>query len=174
MTAEILLEIIRKLINSPQTAFPVFANAPGHLPEFILGICFAFFPRLKVNYKAVIPAAILFAGGCFFEQLYPFVFLSATIFLLAILKPLLRLSKEGIATKALIWIGQISMIMFVTNGIIREKTLKWAYRSDYSSSQLLADAFLHLALVIIVSYIIYLIYREVAKVIKKYTGIKIL
>ena len=167
--------ILALFLLKSQKIYPVFGNAPGHLPEFILGISLAFFPKIKMNYKVVIPAAVLFVGGCFFKPLFPFTFLTVTIVSLAILKPLLQLPKKNLIIKALVWIGGISMFIFLINGIIRSRTLKWIYwYTDPQAFHLLVSALLHLVLVIVVSYIIYLIYKQVDRVMKKYTGIRIL
>lgn len=157
------------------TSHFIYGNAIGHLPEFILGIYLALYQVPKINAKVFIVAGCLFIGGCFFEVLFPFTFISATILLLYLINPILKISKERLGVRALMFIGEISMIMFVTNGVIRYRTLIWTFGyAGTDSIDRLICILLHLLLVILISYVIYLIYSYVSKVIKKHTGISLL
>lgn len=148
-------------ILSPITyklGIPIFGNFLGHVPEFVLGISFAMYPRFNLNGKIVLSAFVVFVLSCFFKYFYPFTFLSATVLLLAITYPLINPRLNPLLKKALISLGSISMFMFLINGPLRDVTLPFfGYGHPL---KILFGSLVHLVFVIIVSYIISFIYNK--------------
>lgn len=136
---------------------PIFGNFLGHLPEFLLGIGFAIFPRIHLNWKIVIPTLIIFILSNFFDYFFSFTFLAFTILFLAFVCPAIKLLPAGII-KAFIFLGSISMFMFLINGPLRVYTMP--YLTKGGSLHILLGSFIHLIIVIIVSYIMSLIYNR--------------
>ncbi|WP_108823305.1 acyltransferase family protein [Dysgonomonas sp. Marseille-P4361] len=142
-----------------QHDFPIYANFIGHLPDFIIGMVIAFFKEFRINYKVIIPTLIIFILSNFYEFAFPLSFASATILLLVIFYPFYKETKTITAPhKALLFIGQISMFMFVINGPLRP------YFDDYiygvSQFRILLVALIHLGLTILLSYITSIIYEK--------------
>lgn len=151
--------------------FPLFANLPGHLPIFLFGMAIAMFKEITLNWKIVLPAAIVFISSNFSAAFYPLGFLSATILLLCACYPLINLSDKSIWIKVLLFVGNMSMIMFVFNGPLRTYTMPL-----FSGSPLyiFLGSTVHLCVVIVFSYIMYLIYKLIAKLVRKLFDISIL
>lgn len=139
---------------------PLFGNFLGHLPEFLLGIWLATNPKINLNSKLLIGSIIVFIASNLSVHLFPFSFLSITVILLFISYPVLRLPKSSIVFKGLQFIGIMSMFMFITNGPLRMVSFK-LFDCNMNSLPLYITltAFLHLLIVIILSYITSLIYK---------------
>lgn len=137
---------------------PMYGNFLGHLPEFLLGMGIAMFPRLSFNLKLIIPVSILFILSNFFELFFPFSFLTATILLLYLLYPVIKYAPVWIE-KPLVFFGSISMFMFLINGPLRKYTLP--YFDYHSPLYILYGSLIHLAIVILVSYIMSFLYKRV-------------
>lgn len=137
---------------------PLFGNFIGHLPEFILGIAFAFFDKLKISYKQLLGVFIIFLLSNFSSYMFPFSFLSVTIIILFFSLKLINLSKEKI-NSFLLFIGKISMIMFVINAPFRE--ISYLVLTYYDSPLFTAlISFLHFTLVAVVSFAMKKIYDK--------------
>lgn len=130
---------------------PLFANFPGHLPEFLLGILLAS-GKLKYRFGllSLLPALALLIAAQFSVYLFPFSAIAATVAALS----LFELLKGHIKIKSLAvllrFTGTISMSLFIVNGVFRE--LKWFRDSDNN----LVDQriFIYLPLLFIFSFIV--------------------
>lgn len=136
---------------------PMYGNFLGHLPEFLLGMGLAMFPRLTFNLKFIFSVTILFVLSNFFELFFPFSFLTATVLFLCLFYPVINYASDWIK-KPLVFLGGISMFMFLINGPLRIFTIP--YFDYHSPLYILYGSFIHLALVIVVSYIMSLIYKR--------------
>jgi peptidoglycan/LPS O-acetylase OafA/YrhL len=104
-------------------------NAPGHLPEFALGILLAFSKDKKIHWLWLVLALGVFVGGNFIEVLYPFTFLSLcviTVFAYQGLKQLKQRKFSTLHSSLFTYFGGISMMLFVVHGYFREPVLKLA------------------------------------------------
>ena len=139
--------------------FPLFANLPGHLPEFILGIAAAMF-IFRINYKWFICGVFVFILANMSKYFFPLSFLSITIVLLFITTYILNLPKENYLIKAFRFIGEISMFIFVINGPLRKVTL-WPFSGeDINHLLLFGGAIVHTLVTIIAAYIMSIIYKK--------------
>lgn len=105
----------------------VMANAPGHIPEFALGILLALYPKLNIS-KWVLPVLLaVFIMGNYYFSFFPFTFLIITYFLITGIS--LFKSKTPQFIK---FYGRISMYLFATHGFMREPYFaNWA--RDYNN-----------------------------------------
>lgn len=155
--------------------FPVFANVWGHLPEFILGIMLALFPKIMIDWKKALAALLVFVPSLFFEAVFPLSFFTSLIIILFTVKPLLMISKDTWFIKAMTFIGQMSMFIFLTNGLIRGITIHYAYAFlGGGALGSFVGLFIHTVIVFAVSAVMYFAYKWIARPIKKYTGLSIL
>lgn len=143
--------------TSNRMNIPMYGNFLGHLPEFLLGMGLAMFPRLSFNLKLVFSVTILFVLSNFFELFFPFSFLTATVLLLCLFYPVINYAPDWIK-KPLAFLGGISMFMFLINGPLRRFTLP--YFDYHSPLYILYGSLIHLMLVIIVAYIMSLLYNR--------------
>lgn len=154
---------------------PIFGNFIGHLPEFLLGIFLAISPKTILSWKVILPTLFIFVLSNKIIYLFPFSFLCITILLLVICYYIYTYSKIFIL-KLLLFIGSISMMIFVINGPLRYisipilegtsfldgplKFIKTPYFEGIPPLVILGFSFLHLAFVIIVSFILQKIYNK--------------
>lgn len=135
--------------------YPVFANFTGHLPEFILGMYLASTNKSKLSMKCIIPALVLFIISNFYFYIYPFSFLCVTILILYTTSPLLNLSDNKFRN-LLLFIGRISMFMFIVNPMVRSFTIRWTEGAiDW---EITLYGIIHLLIVIVVSYLLSIVY----------------
>lgn len=137
--------------------FPVYANFIGHLPEFIIGMGFAYFKQFRINYKLFIPVLLVFVLSNRYEYIFPLSFTSSTILMLVLFYPLYNKS-DNIIQRALLFIGSISMFMFVINCLIRPYLI--IYVPEESSITILVIAITFLLIVIAIAYVISIIYNK--------------
>lgn len=69
-------------------------NAPGHIPEFALGIWFALNKDRKVNNIFGFLAVIVFVLGNFYKMFFPFTFLSFTFMMVWLFNSALKMKTE--------------------------------------------------------------------------------
>ena len=98
--------------------FTVFGNIIGHLPEVWLGLYLAKFNTNISRSYIIIPSIFIFCFSQIFEYLFPLSFLSALIILIASFN-IVYIKSTTLIKKNLIFIGQISMILFIVNGPFR-------------------------------------------------------
>lgn len=147
---------------------PLLASFIGHLPEFILAMGFAMFKDFRLDYKVVLPALLLFILSNFSEYFFPFSFLSATIFIFYICYPIYN-SPSKIIQKPLLFVGGISMFMFLINGPLRAYTIRYIYGKEQPDILLLALG--HLLLTIAIAFAMSLFYNKlIAPLLNKLTG----
>ncbi|MFV0469206.1 MAG: acyltransferase family protein [Dysgonomonas sp.] len=139
---------------------PMFGNFLGHLPEFLLGIAIARLDSLKINIKYVMLALVVFVSANLTGYMFPFGFLSAAILLLFIFYPIYNNSKGRIA-KAFLFLGNISMFMFLFNGSLREFTIPF-FRGQ-SPLFITLGSFGHLVFVIVFSYLASIVFNKTMK-----------
>ena len=106
-------------------------NAPGHLPEFCLGIWLAFSKGKNIHWLWLVLALVLFVWGNFSPGFYPFTFLSLcviTVFATQSWKSKTEKWEKVFRSpfSVLHYFGGISMLLFVVHGYFREPVLKLA------------------------------------------------
>lgn len=139
-------------------------NAPGHLAEFCFGIWFAFNKDKTLHWIWFVLALILFVLGNFFKPFFPFTFISVTVIFLfcfpyiqAILSKLHRCIKPFF-----LYLGSISMVLFVINVLFREPILK-AFESYNSAGMHLAAGLTFLITIIAIAFLAKFIYDLLIK-----------
>ena len=111
----------------------VMQNAPGHLPEFCLGIMLAFNQDKKLHWSWMLVALALFVWGNFTPGIYPFTFLALSVMAVMTVQAVkgLRPRRSPFRpNKALLsvldYFGGISMALFAVHGFFRTPVLRWA------------------------------------------------
>lgn len=150
----------------PNVGIYVFMNAPGYLPVFILGMWLARNPGRKISNITIIIALIIFMLGNFYKAFFPFTFLSIG-FLTISLVFLFRKEKNhsGKMGRVLVFLGEISMIIFVANGVLRDPFVTMANNLGTAFGSYLS-AILFLLTTIIISILGYFVYQKVFKFLK--------
>lgn len=138
----------------------VFSNVIGHLPELILGITMAHFKFKSFHPVIVIAAVFIFIGSQLTEWMFPLSFLAMTVLLLIFITKIKEYSNDYFKT-TLLFVGKISMILFVVNGPFRSDPL-----FDVNPALRFERTFLFLFLLFIVSYLLYLLYDFLTKKLK--------
>lgn len=137
---------------------PVFGNFVGHMPEFLLGIGFAFFVRFRVTFPLFVFAILIFVLSWFSEYIFPLGFISVVLLLLVSSYPLLTLCPSNIFAKLLVFIGRISMFIFLLNGPIRY--LSVPFFEDKGILCIYLGVTIHLFVTILCSYLMYVLYNR--------------
>jgi len=106
----------------------VMANAPGHIPEFALGILIALNPNLTTKVWHTPFLLLLFILGNFYFPFFPFTFIIITYLLVLCILYFLR--KELMPIKFILFYGEISMFLFVIHGICRDPFTNLARASN--------------------------------------------
>lgn len=131
-------------------------NAPGHLPEFALGIWLALSPNKKISDIFGVLAIALFILGNFFKAFFPFTFISVAFIIFWIAT---KSKHENNRKGFLCFVGGLSMIIFVTNGIIRDYVVHLVMPNNTTASRYLYSL-VFIAVTIPVSYIGKYIYES--------------
>ena len=105
----------------------VMQNAPGHLPEFCLGMVLACHEGKRLHPLWLVLAVAVFCLGNFYALFYPFTFLALSVIAVFAYEGLksLPLPKHWIGTP-LAYFGGISMTMFAVHGYFRTPLLLFA------------------------------------------------
>lgn len=99
-------------------------NAPGHLPEFCLGILLAFHKEIKIHPLWLVGAVIVFCLGNFYASFYPFTFLAVTVIALFLYHGMKSIPhRKGWIAKAMTHFGELSMVLFAVHGFFRDPFL---------------------------------------------------
>lgn len=155
-TASFLL-IFAELYGLTSSDFvTVLQNAPGHLPEFALGIWLALSPDKKISETFGLLAIALFILGNFFKAFFPFTFISAAFIMYWIAS---KSKHDNNGKGFLCFIGGLSMIIFVTNGLFRDYVVHWVTPNNTTASRYMFSL-VFIALTIPVSYIGKYIYES--------------
>ena len=125
-----LIFLFREYLNLHHGTI-LMQNAPGHLPEFCLGMVLAFSKDKKIHWLWLVLAIALFVWGNFTPGFYPFTFLSLCV--ITVFATQAWKAKTGRWKKAfrfpfsvLHYFGGISMTLFIVHGYFRTPVLKWA------------------------------------------------
>lgn len=111
--------ILISMILNGKLPFFIYGTFIGHLPEFILGIYIAKKEDFKLSYPIIIGSLILFILGNFYSVLWYFSDITVTILLLIILQSIRKRTK-GFMEKSILYVGSISMFIFLLNGFLRK------------------------------------------------------
>lgn len=95
----------------------------GHLPEVLLGVFMAKQKDFRISKFIFFISIVIFLLSNVYKFLFPFSFVSALIVLLVVCKALL-FSKKMQSNKLLLYIGKISVMLFLVNSVCRV----YAYR----------------------------------------------
>ncbi len=148
---------------SEAAGFPIFANAPGHLPEFIFGIALAMYPAVRVRWWHALVGLIVFCLSITNSWTFPLTFLSSSIVILFCCRHFLRLTENCRRCQAsLLFFGNASMFMFIVNAQVRNITLR-LYENTHPLI-MLAGGCIHLGLVLLVAFLYgYVYHRKIKK-----------
>jgi|SRR5690554_1411365 len=94
---------------------------------------------------------------CFIVVLFPLSFLAATILLVVLITQLKKITNDYFEI-TILYIGEISMILFVVNGPFRSYPL-----FDVDASLKFERMFLYMLLLFILCHVLYLLYSFLAK-----------
>ena len=153
----------------PDVEVYVFMNAPGYLPVFILGMWLARSQGREMSFVIAIITLIIFMLGNFYKAFFPLTFLSVGILTISCVF-LLRKSDDRIGrqNRILVFIGEISMIIFVSNGVLRDPFVTMANNLGTASGRY-CSAILFLFTTIIISILGYFVYQKSLEFLKKKT-----
>lgn len=133
--------------NDPQ-ALHAMQNAPGHLPEFCLGIGIALYNREQISRWWLLPALTFFVLGNFFRPFYPFTFLAVSvIFVISYNMVKAFIKRHRIIERPLMFTGSISMFLFALHGFIRQPFIDWANNCGAVGKIAVAAAFVAVSIV---------------------------
>lgn len=154
--------------------FPMFANVLGHLPEFIFGIGVATYTQFRITGKLFVVAIIVFVLSCFFKPFFPLSFMSILIILLTIFHYLNKgLKKYATLENIFVYIGEISMFIFILNAIPRQRIYKFFLREDVPTWELFCFLLMHLAVVGVMAMSTAFVYNWMMKLLPKKKPVKI-
>jgi len=153
---------ISQYIYSPEANILLLQNAPGHLPEFALGILIALSPGKKIHNIWVLLSLGVFIAGCFFKPFYPFTFLTVIVIVYWAFSKIipLILSKTKKLKAILLHFGTISMILFAIHGPLRPQFIAISGETFYGR---LLGATLFIITVTILSILGNLLYKWLIK-----------
>lgn len=141
--------------------FSTLGNILGHLPEVVLGITMAHFKFTSFSKSNLLLALGVFIGSQLHVTLFPLSFLAISILLIQGVSYLNRISPTKFKN-VILYVGQISMILFIVNGPLRffdffmvESTLIRALR-----------IFLFLPLLLGLSQLLFMFYSFLTKKLK--------
>ena len=160
----IIIYILYFTIDKRQVSFggdtfnlALFRNIIGHLPEVMLGLVMAHFKFRSCNWATVIIALIVFACSQINAFFFPLSFLSVTILLIPIFLNIERILNDYF-TQTLLYVGEISMILFIVNGPLRSYPL---FTGDPGHK--FERIFLFLFVLFILSHILFKLYDFLRK-----------
>jgi len=111
---------ISQYLYSPEADVWLLQNAPGHLPEFALGVLIALNPGKRMNFIWVLLSFAVFSLGNFYKPFFPLTFLCITVVLYYGLSKIMSLIlKTHLLKKGLFFYASISMVLFVIHGVLR-------------------------------------------------------
>lgn len=122
----------------------IMMNAPGHLPEFCLGILLAYSKDKKINVLWLILAVVVFCLGNCYAVFYPFTFLSLTVMMVFAYQWLKSIPiKKAFISRPLAYFGGISMVLFATHAVFRDPIIKISW-TDAGALWFLWTGFIYL------------------------------
>ena len=130
----------------------LFRNIIGHLPEVILGIVMAHFKFRSFNWPTLIISLVIFVASQLHGLFFPLSFLAVTILLIPIFLNIEKILNDYFI-RTLIYVGEISMILFIINGPLRSYPL-FSGDAFYKFERI----FLFLVVLFILSHLLFKIY----------------
>lgn len=120
----------------------IMQNAPGHLPEFCLGMALACHEGKKLHPLWLVLALAVFCLGNCYAVFYPFTFLALSVIAVYAYQGLksIPLRKTWIGTP-LAYFGGISMALFAVHGYFRTPVLTFAMSQQSPWGHLLSGLF---------------------------------
>lgn len=106
----------------------------GHLPELCLGIYFSKndFNRIRIHYIIFFIAFLINIFGNFYDPLWHLNHISALIILIFVFYSLsTQINKNAASKKIILFLGHISMPLFLVNGYLRRPFIGWALHYDH-------------------------------------------
>ena len=134
----------------------VMANAPGHIPEFTLGILLAF--NTKVSKWAIPLCVVIFIIGNFYFLSFPLTFITITYLLVVLILKLFR--RENILFKVIVFYGKLSMFLFAIHGFFRRPYFVETAIEAKNPLITALLAFIYLLVVTIVAYVSKVLYER--------------
>ena len=103
----------------------IMMNAPGHLPEFCLGVLLAFSKDKKISMGWLLLSVAVFCLGNYYAVFYPFTFLALSVMVVFAYQGLknLRFKKQWLS-RPLAYVGNLSMAIFAVHACFRGPVLK--------------------------------------------------
>ena len=142
-------------------------NAPGHLPEFCLGMWLALRRNVVISRWWLLPALAAFALGNFFAPFYPFTFLAVTVIILICYNSVSEaIARHKLICRPLVFLGSISMFLFAVHGFMRKPFINYATSHGNAAVSLLT-ALAFVAAAIAVSLIIRPLYKLIVQLLDR-------
>ncbi|MDY0280903.1 MAG: acyltransferase family protein [Salinivirgaceae bacterium] len=102
----------------------IMANAPGHIPEFALGIFLALNPKIRINIWFIVLSVIAFIWGNIHFSGFPFTFLAISLLMFALFQRIFKRRKNALTqTHYLVFYGNLSMYLFAVHGFFRPQII---------------------------------------------------
>ncbi|WP_299433171.1 acyltransferase [uncultured Aquimarina sp.] len=119
---------------------------PGHLPEFVMGMVFVFYPRChRVNYKFLGISIFVFILANFYSFLFPITFISISYILFHFLIWLESKSPAKIKA-AMVRLGELSFYLFAIHGFLRKPWITYSYDTSLFEKYIFAVVFFFISL----------------------------
>ncbi|MBA6357448.1 MULTISPECIES: acyltransferase [unclassified Colwellia] len=123
--------ILSTLLSGKIGELNIYYTVIGHLPEFCLGIYLASNDKIKINPLILILSLALFILGNFYEVFWYVNHISFLILLLALFSYITPLIKSNYILKnILLFLGALSMELFLVNAFLRTPFIDWAMASN--------------------------------------------
>jgi peptidoglycan/LPS O-acetylase OafA/YrhL len=120
-------------LNGKLFGFNIYFTILGHLPEFSLGIYFALSKsgKIKIPYSLLILSIVMFILGNIFKEFWYFSHFWALIILLPLFGNLKKVMiRHTNIYKLFIFLGKISLPLFLVNGFLLKPFITWAVSYD--------------------------------------------
>ena len=134
----------------------IYFTVLGHLPEFCLGIYLAGKEgeKIRISWVVILSALVLYFLGNIYESFWYVNHISFLILLLIVFNAVIgSIKKRARINKAILFIGGISMPIFLVNGFLRYPFIYWAINNNYWLLTI-ALCLLSLTISIFVAYIL--------------------
>ncbi|MDF1642861.1 MAG: acyltransferase [Pseudomonadales bacterium] len=134
----------------------IYFTVLGHLPEFCLGIYLAGKEgeKIKISWTIILAALVLYFLGNIYESFWYVNHISFLILLLVVFNSVIgSVKKRARINKSILFIGGISMPIFLVNGFLRYPFIYWAVNNNHWLLTI-ALCLLSLTISILVGYIL--------------------
>ncbi len=126
--------ILTTTTNGNLGGINIFLTPLGHLPELCLGIYLAKINDNKIGFSglAILFILLVFLLGLAIEQFWYFNHLSALILMLILFSRIYKkIGETSFIRSSVLFIGGISMPLFLVNGFLRPPLISWAIDYDH-------------------------------------------